>query len=86
VARSPLGLNASLWNRYRPYNLLRAVIDGIDGRDGLPGAMPAFGDKLSDHELAALATYLRAAYTTLPPWDMIEDLVRSTRNDPLRLR
>lgn len=86
VARSPLGLNAALWNRYRPYNLLRAVLDGIDGQDGLPGAMPAFRDKLSDQELAALATYLRAAYTTLPPWGAIEELVRSTRNDPLRLR
>ena len=86
VARSPLGLNAALWNRYRPYNLLRVILDGIDGQDGLPGAMPGFRDKLSDHEIAALATYLRTSYTTLPAWDLIEDLVRSTRNDPLRLR
>jgi nicotinate dehydrogenase subunit B len=85
-ARSPLGLNAALWNRYRPYNLLRTVLDGIDGQDGLPGAMPGFRDKLSDHELAALATYLRTSYTTLPAWDQIEGLVHSTRNDPLRLR
>ena len=86
VARSPLGLNSSLWNLYRPYNWLRATLDGIDGKDGLPGGMPAFRDKLSDRELATLATYLRATHTTMPPWSLIEDLVRSTRNDPLWLK
>ena len=86
MARSPLGLNAGLWNPYRPYNLLLTVLDGIDGRDGLPGAMPGFRDKLSDGELAALATYLRTSYTTLPAWAAIEELVRSTRNDPLHLK
>ena len=86
VARSPLGLNAALWNRYRPYNMLRTILDGIDGKDGLPGAMPGFRDKLSDQDLAALATYLRASHTTMPPWGLIEELVRATRNDPLRLK
>jgi mono/diheme cytochrome c family protein len=86
VARSPLSMNSSLWNRYRPYNWLRATLDGLDGKDGLPGGMPAFRDKLSDRELATLATYLRATHTNMPPWGLIEDLVRSTRNDPQWLK
>lgn len=86
VARSPLSMNASLWNRYRPYNMLRAILDGIDEKDGLPGGMPAFRDKLSDRELATLAAYLRATHTNMPPWSLLEDLVRSTRNDPQRLK
>jgi len=86
AARSPLGLSATLWNLYRPYNLLLTVLDGIDGRDGLPGAMPGFRDKLSDEDLAALAVYLRASYTTLPAWGSMGDMVRGARNHPLLLR
>ena len=33
--------------------------------------MPGFRDKLSDQELEALAVYLRASHTTLPPWGLI---------------
>ena len=67
VARSPLGLSEALWNPYRAYNLLLTVLDGIDGRDGLPGNMPGFRDKLSDDDIEALAVYLRASHTTMPP-------------------
>jgi nicotinate dehydrogenase subunit B len=86
TARSPLGLNASLWNQFRPYNLLRAAIDGIDGSDGLPGAMPAFRDKLSDAEFIALATYLRGTHTTLPQWGLMEETMWKVRNHPLSLK
>jgi mono/diheme cytochrome c family protein len=86
VARSPLGLNAALWNPYRPYNLLRTIIEGIDASDGLPGAMPAFRDKLSDDDLVALAVYLRSAFTTLPPWGLVEEAAKTARNHPLSFR
>jgi mono/diheme cytochrome c family protein len=86
VARSPLGLSAMLWNPYRPYNLLRTVLDGIDAGDGLPGAMPAFRDTLNDDDLGALALYLRASYTTLPPWGLMEDTVKVARHHPLSFR
>ena len=85
VAKSPLGLTASLWARYRPFNLLLTVLNGIDGSDGLPGSMPGFRDKLSDQELEALVVYLRASHTTLPPWGLISDRVTRARNDPLSL-
>jgi mono/diheme cytochrome c family protein len=86
IARSPIGLNAALWNPYRPYNLLLTVLDGIGGGDGLPGAMPAFRDKLSDDELGALATYLRTSHTTLPAWGLIGESVWKARNRPLLFR
>ncbi len=86
-ARSPLGLNAALWNPYRPYNLLLTILDGIDGRDGLPGAMPGFRDKFSDADLKMIATYLRASYTTLPAWSLLdEDTLQLVRSDPMSLR
>jgi mono/diheme cytochrome c family protein len=86
VARSPLGLSAAVWDLYRPYNFLLATLDGIDGSDGLPGAMPGFRDKFSDAELEAIAAYVRSSYTTLPAWGLMEQFTWAARNDPLSLR
>jgi mono/diheme cytochrome c family protein len=86
VARSPIGLSEALWNPYRPYNTLLAMLDGIDGHDGLPGSMPSFRDKFTDGDLVAILSYLRAAYTTLPQWGLMNEFTRSARNDPLSLR
>jgi mono/diheme cytochrome c family protein len=83
VARSPLGLNASLWLEDKPHNFLRTVLDGIDGSDGLPGAMPAFRDKLTDTDLEALAAYLRSVRTNAPGWPGLDDLVRRIRTDSM---
>jgi mono/diheme cytochrome c family protein len=79
TARSPLGLNASLWLEQQPQNLLRTVLDGIAGSDGLPGAMPGFRDKLSNADLEALAGYLRATRTNAPGWPGLDKLVRDVR-------
>jgi mono/diheme cytochrome c family protein len=68
AARSPLGLNAALWLEQEPQNFLHTVLNGIDGSDGLPGAMPAFRDKLDDAAIEALAIYLRGARTNAPGW------------------
>jgi mono/diheme cytochrome c family protein len=86
VARSPLGLSDALWDPSRPYNLVLTVLDGIDGREGLPGNMPGFRDKLSDDDIEALAAYLRASHTTLPAWSELAERIKLLRNDPLRLR
>jgi mono/diheme cytochrome c family protein len=32
--------------------------------------MPAFGSQLSEAEIAALAKFLRARFSTRPPWKM----------------
>ena len=79
TARSPLGLNASLWLEQQPQNFLRTVLDGIDGSDGLPGAMPGFRDKLTNAELVALASYLRATRTNAPGWPGLDKIVRDVR-------
>jgi mono/diheme cytochrome c family protein len=87
VAHSPIGLSEALWNPYRPYNLLLTMLDGIDGHDGLPGAMPSFRDKLSNDDLIAIGGYLRASYTTLPQWGLLDEATtQAARNDPLSLR
>jgi mono/diheme cytochrome c family protein len=78
TARSPLGLNASLWLEDKPQNFIRTVLDGIDANDGLPGAMPAFRDKLSDDDLEALAAYLRITRTNAPGWPSMRELIRRT--------
>ena len=62
---------------YRPYNLLLTVLNGIDGRDGLPGSMPGFRDKLSDEDIEALAIYLRASHTTLPIWGLLAERINA---------
>ncbi|MCW5737981.1 MAG: c-type cytochrome [Enhydrobacter sp.] len=85
VARSPLGLSEALWNPYRAYNLVLTILDGIDGRDGLPGNMPGFRDKFSDDDIEALAIYLRTSYTTMPIWGLLAERIKIARNDPVPL-
>jgi mono/diheme cytochrome c family protein len=82
-ARSPLGLNASLWLEDKPHNFTRTVVDGIDGSDGLPGAMPAFRGKLTDAQIAAIAAYLRAARTTAPGWPGLDKIVSDILAEPM---
>ena len=83
TARSPLGLNASLWLEQRPQNFVRTILDGIDGSDGLPGAMPGFRDKLNDAEIEALASYLRGARTNAPGWPGLDQLVPKIRRESM---
>ena len=69
----PLALNSNLHSE-RPDNLIRVVLDGIHEpatRD--IGFMPAFGDSLSDRQIAEIAAYMRqrhapgkAAWANLP--------------------
>lgn len=85
VARSPLGLTEVMWNPYQAYNLVLTILDGIDGRDGLPGNMPGFRDKLSDDDIEALAIYLRTSLTTLPVWGLLAERITLARNAPMSL-
>ncbi len=77
AARSPLPLTSPLWIELRAHNFVHPVLDGIDGSDGLPGAMPAFRDKLTDDELAMLTDYVRAWRTNALGWPaLLKDLAR----------
>ena len=68
-----------MWLEQEPQNFILTVLDGIDGSDGLPGAMPGFRDKLDDRAIEALATYLRGARTNAPGWPGVADLAPKVR-------
>jgi nicotinate dehydrogenase subunit B len=58
----PLALNSNLHSA-RPDNLMRVILEGIN-EPALPqsGHMPAFGDALSDAQIAELAGYMRQRF------------------------
>lgn len=63
-----------------PRNLIRIILDGIMPREGDKGPMmPGFGDVLTDPQMAALVTYLRAHFTERPAWPDVPDHVRQIR-------
>jgi mono/diheme cytochrome c family protein len=77
AARSPLPLNGSAWLEQQPENFVRTILDGIDDRDGLPGAMPGFRGKLSDVDITALTEYIRTLRTNALGWPgLLEDVAR----------
>ena len=50
-------------------NTVRVILRGIQARSGMPGAyMPAFDGILTDNQIALVAEYARARYTTQPQW------------------
>jgi mono/diheme cytochrome c family protein len=57
------------------------VLDGIDGRDGLPRAMPGFRDKLTDADITAATEYIRTLRTNALGWpDLLKDVGRIRAN------
>ena len=50
-----------------PGNLIRIILQGMAPPDGERGPfMPGFAGELTDEQVAAVVTYLRAAYTDRP--------------------
>jgi anthranilate phosphoribosyltransferase len=41
--------------------------------------MPGFADSMTDEQIAALLTYLRARFSNQPPWTDIAETVRNAR-------
>ena len=67
-----------------PRNVLRLMFDGIPIEPGTPGAyMPAFAGTLSDAQMADLAAFLRARFSSQPAWTLdqaeVEKLRKETR-------
>lgn len=61
-------------------NLIRIVLQGIAPPDGEPGPfMPGYAGALTDDQVAALATYLRADFTDRPEWPGVEREVRKVK-------
>jgi len=67
-------------NAPSPRNAIRVVLHGIPPREDAPApAMPGFGAALSDRQVADLVRYVRARYSSRPPWADIEADVRAAR-------
>jgi mono/diheme cytochrome c family protein len=63
-----------------PRNTILAILHGLKSPTGPPGPyMPAFGDNLTDREIAEVAAYLRARYSDRPAWAALESAVAGAR-------
>jgi mono/diheme cytochrome c family protein len=63
-----------------PRNLIHVVLNGIEPPAGTPAAlMPGFADAMTDKQVVALVTYMRATFSDQPPWRGVEDQVRAAR-------
>src|SRR5258708_21994912 len=58
TARSPLGLNASLWLQGKPPKFIPPVLGGTHATEGPPRAVPRLSAKRTDDDLAPLAPSL----------------------------
>jgi mono/diheme cytochrome c family protein len=69
-------------NASTPRNAIQMMAGGVPwhGEDAM-NYMPAFGDVFSDDQLADLATYLRAGYSTRVQWDAVSDTVSKVRKE-----
>ncbi len=57
-------------------NLVHVIRNGVKPPPGEAGFyMPGFDGALTDDQIVALAAFLRARFTDLPPWENLEDTV-----------
>src|SRR5262249_29708633 len=79
AARPDLALNGAV-HLSDPSNLIQVILRGISAEEGMPGVvMPAFGDALSDVDVARIAAYLRRTRTNLPAWRDLATKVAAIR-------
>ena len=71
-ARAPLSLSTAV-NADSPRNMVRLILDGIDWHesDSAP-FMPPFADTFTDAQIAQLANYTRARFTTRGAWPALD--------------
>ena len=66
-----------------PRNLFRVILHGLAPVDGERGAwMPGFAGALTDAQVTDLARYLRARYTTAPPWGDMSAVLSEVERTP----
>jgi mono/diheme cytochrome c family protein len=66
--RPPLSQSTAL-NSDSPRNAIRVMLDGLPADGSTPSRiMPPFAAMFSDAQMTDLALYLRAQYSTRPPW------------------
>lgn len=77
--RPDMALNSAVFAP-DPVNLIRVTLEGVSLEEGIPGAMmPAFGEALTDREVASLLAFLRSSQTDQPAWSDLEEQVRNQR-------
>jgi mono/diheme cytochrome c family protein len=72
-----------------PRNLINVILHGLDpaGNGTTTPVMPAYGGALTDAQVEALVTWLRANLTDQPPWQDVGRLVADSRKmEPSMLR
>jgi mono/diheme cytochrome c family protein len=74
-----LGVSTSV-NAPTSRNVVDVIMQGIPFREGRAGPfMPAFGSALTDAQIATIAAFVRARYTSQPAWADIDAAVRAAR-------
>jgi mono/diheme cytochrome c family protein len=69
-------------NAPEPGNLIRVALNGIKPpRGSLARAMPARRDQITDQEMVALATFVRARFSTRAVWSNVAETVSSIRRE-----
>ena len=64
-----------------PRNPINVILDGLPPAAGSRNAiMPGFRHTMTDQQIAALLTYLRASFSSRPAWPDVEAQVRDLRN------
>jgi mono/diheme cytochrome c family protein len=75
-----LGLSTAV-NAPTARNVVDVILHGLPWREGHAGPfMPAFATELTDAQVASLAAFIRARYTTQPAWTDIDASVREARH------
>ncbi|MDB5569315.1 MAG: putative alcohol dehydrogenase cytochrome c subunit [Hyphomicrobiales bacterium] len=76
---APLALGAAA-HLPDPINVVRATMEGIKPPQGSLGrSMTAFGQQLSDAEIAAVTRYVRARFSAQPAWSDVDGAVARAR-------
>ena len=79
LARTLLALGTAV-NAPNSRGVVDMILHGLPWREGHAGPyMPAFAAALTDAQVTALATYLRARYSDRPPWQDVETTVQAAR-------
>jgi mono/diheme cytochrome c family protein len=62
-------------------NAVRVILQGIPFQSNALGAyMPAFGDMLTDGQIASLTEYVRERYTDQPQWNDVRQEISKARH------
>ena len=79
AGRLPMALYTAV-NAPDPRNLIHVVLDGVHPAEGEAGPiMPGFAGNLTDSQIAALVSFVRARYSDRPAWSGVETTIAEAR-------